>query len=102
MSAEQREQDVKNTHERDKRDANQESMDVRELVKTPFGQRYLWKKIDRCGVLKLSMNHSGSQTYFNEGERNIGLGIFIEWFQADPKTLFETMTKNLSNGDKKQ
>jgi len=70
-----------------------EEMDIRAVLKMPEGKRFLWKWIERCGVYRLSMNHSGSITYFNEGERNIGIGLLAEWAKVDPVSFSEMTVK---------
>lgn len=57
--------------------------DVKFLLKTKPGRRFFWRYLGRCGVFKSSFT-GNSHTFFNEGERNIGLMLFNDLLLADP------------------
>jgi len=60
-----------------KRNRQEELNDVRALMDTPAGRRFVWRLLERCGVYQTSFT-GNSATFFKEGERNIGL-----WLLAD-------------------
>lgn len=68
---------------RERESARQSGNDMRAVLATAEGRRVLWGFLDS---LDLSCVHpSGSQTYFNLGERNLALRIKSEIIKADPK-----------------
>lgn len=52
--------------------------DLTKLMDTPHGRRFMWKLLGQCGVFRLSYSGELASTSFNEGQRNIGLGLFAE------------------------
>lgn len=65
-------------HRRDK-----EVSDVAELLSLPSGRRFLWRLLEQAGVYKQSFN-GGSETFFNEGQRKIGLWALAEIMEINP------------------
>lgn len=57
--------------------------DLKFLLSTDQGRRFLWKLLNKCGIFRVSFTGS-SQTFFLEGERNIGLYVLDLIMQADP------------------
>ena len=56
------------------RDAN----DVREVMSTEAGRRFVYRLIDRAGVYRCSFNGQSNSTIFNEGGRNQGLMLLTD------------------------
>lgn len=56
--------------------------DLRHVMSDARGRRFLWNLLGDCGLYRLSFNHSGSITSFNEGERNVGLKLQHRMIQA--------------------
>lgn len=52
--------------------------DMTKLMDTAHGRRFMWKLLGQCGVFRLSYSGELASTSFNEGQRNIGLGLFAE------------------------
>lgn len=57
--------------------------DLRTVLSTRQGRRFFWNLIGFCGLLRSSMHHNGSQTYFNEGMRSVGLHLWREMESAN-------------------
>lgn len=49
--------------------------DLRWVMSSPRGRRFVWWLLSLAGVRRLSFNNSGSVTAFNEGQRNVGLAV---------------------------
>lgn len=52
----------------------QEEDDLVALLSTKSGRRFYWNLMCECGIFRLSMT-GNSQTFFNEGERSVGLKL---------------------------
>lgn len=72
------EQIVAAAREKEERLRQREIEDLTKLMDTAHGRRFMWRQLERCGVFKLSYSGELASTSFNEGQRNIGLGLFAE------------------------
>jgi hypothetical protein len=70
---------------------------MRYILSSRQGRRFLWRYLERCGVFKTSFDGT-SRTYFNEGERNIGLKLLADVNEANIEA-YVTMMKE-AKGDK--
>jgi len=59
------------------------------VLGTAEGKRVIWWIMGECGVFGLSMT-GNSQTFFNEGMRNIGLKLMDRVMQTNP-SLYQEM-----------
>jgi len=89
---------VKAAGSKEKRRREKELSDIRELLRTPGGRRFMWRYLDRCGVYRSSFT-GNSQTFFLEGERNIGLQMITDIMDADPGLYIEMIKENRSDKD---
>lgn len=75
--------------------------DVSFILSTLQGRRFYWRIMQRCGIHKLSFTGNNT-TFFNEGERNIGLTLLADLEEADPsayvKCLTEARQEEIKNG----
>lgn len=75
--------------------------DVAWVLASIEGRRFYWDLMIKCGVFRSSFTGNNS-TFFNEGERNIGLIMLADMNEADPqaylKCLTETKKQEASNG----
>lgn len=74
--------DVKEAEEKANLRMLQEKEDLKWILSDPRGRRFIWKILEFCKVFNTTMT-GNSYTYFNEGQRNVGLRIFDEMNQAD-------------------
>ena len=76
-----------------KRMFDREREDLRSILKTPYGKRFVWKWLSRCGVFRQSFVQGESDsTAFAEGRRSIGNALLMEVFDVRPESYVE-MTK---------
>lgn len=87
---------VKEAEGKVKRTRERELNDVRMVLSTLQGRRFVWRYLSECGVFRTSFT-GNSQTFFNEGERNIGLKILADVNEAAPEAYLTMM--NESKGD---
>lgn len=67
--------------EREKR--RQELQDIADLMALPAGRRFIWRLINEiCHCDAISAVQSGSITYMNEGERNVGRLVKGDVYEA--------------------
>lgn len=62
---------------------------LRKSLSTADGRRTLWEILSMCGVYKNSAVPSGSFTYFNEGQRSIGIRLITDINEIDPDVYFK-------------
>lgn len=67
--------------------------DLRFILSTEKGRRFLWQILERAGVFRNSYTGDNS-TFFNEGRRNLGLWLIGEIAAADEMGLIQMMTEH--------
>lgn len=78
------ESQVTNAKKRELRGEELSLDDLRRILETDYGRRFVWGLLGKCGVFELSFNNSGSITAFNEGQRNVGLKYFSDVMKQFP------------------
>lgn len=73
-----------------------EHNDLKYILDSEQGRRFIWKQLERCGVFKSSFTGS-SETYFLEGQRNIGLKLLADVMACDPQAYLKMYIKNKGN-----
>jgi hypothetical protein len=63
------------------------------VLQTEQGRRYLYDLMDFCGLHRPSMT-GNSQTFFNEGMRNVALKLFADIGKADPNAYIKMMSEH--------
>jgi len=74
----------------------QELNDVRNVLNSAFGRRFVWRLLEFSGIYKTSFT-GNSHTFFNEGMRNIGLSIMTDINEACPEQLITMMKEAKEN-----
>ena len=77
---------------RDKLTDLSETEDVKWLMGSKRGRRFLWRVLERAGVYRLSFNTNSMTMAFSEGARNEGLRLLATIHSACPD-LYTTMLK---------
>ncbi len=73
--------------------------DIRDILKTEAGRRFMWRYLDECGVFRSSYDASGSKVYFNEGMRNIGNQLLADITEASPEVFAQMILQHNNQGD---
>lgn len=70
--------------------------DLKAILSTENGRRYLHYLIHFCGLYSTSMTGS-SETFFREGMRSVGLKLLADITRLDPEGYFKMLneTKNI-------
>lgn len=68
--------------------------DVYAIMQAPQGERFLAKMLSRCGVHQTSVTAecNTNQTFFLEGQRNVGLQLLSDLMEADPEKCVRIIT----------
>lgn len=74
-----------------------ELSDMAAILATVEGRRIIWRYLDKCGVFRTSMT-GNSQTFFNEGMRNVGLMLLTDINEADPAAYVKMMQEGKDVG----
>lgn len=75
-----------------KRQRDEELSDFRNIMQTPEGRRYVWRMLSVTGVFRTSFT-GNSTTFFNEGQRNVGLIIINDLNEACPERYMQMMNE---------
>ena len=84
---------VKEAAQKVKYGREQELNDVKAILATKEGLRFMWRYLTECGIFKTSMTGS-SQTFFLEGRRDIGLRLLADVNEADPEAYFRMLSED--------
>ena len=90
------EQQVSNAKQKEKLQRERELNDLRFILSTDQGRRTMWRYLELCGVYKSSFTGS-SETFFLEGQRNIGLKIIADIMESDPEAYIKMQKTNKEN-----
>ena len=86
----------KASRKKEKLRGEQEREDTRFVMSTPSGRRFLARLLERSGINRTSFT-GNANTYFNEGQRNMGLILQAELVDTDPG-LYLTMLQESMKG----
>jgi hypothetical protein len=87
------EEKIREEKTRQKLRQDNDDNDLRFLLATDQGRRFLWKQLEACGVFKSSFTGS-SETFFLEGQRNIGLKLLSDIMRVDPESYLRMIKSN--------
>ena len=74
-----------------------EDEDIKIVMSTPEGRRFVNKLLERAGIYRCSFNGQSNNTIFNEGGRNQGLMLLSDIQTAAPGS-YATMLKEKNDG----
>lgn len=76
---------VKEAGRKEKYKRTRELDDLRTVLSTPQGRRFIWKMLSSCDVI--SARQEAVWTYFYEGERNVANRLKADVIEADRKSV---------------
>lgn len=74
---------VKESEQKGKRFRERELMDMKAILETDYGRRFVWRYMGLTGIFQTSFT-GNSTTFFNEGKRDIGLKLLADVTEAKP------------------
>ncbi len=69
--------------ERLRRRRELEKDDLKKILGTPEGLRFLWRLLEIAGIYRTTFT-GNSNSFFNEGRRSVGLEIKADLMDVDP------------------
>lgn len=81
--------------EAEKRKRDREQSDLKKILATPEGRRFVWGLLEQAGVFRSSFT-GNSQTFFLEGRRDLGLQLLAKVFAAKPEA-FAQMQREVAS-----
>lgn len=93
MSVLDNEKELKRKETLDNIARRRELADVQFILNSVEGRRFYWRLMMRCGIFKSSMTGNNT-TFYNEGERNIGLLMMADLNEADPEAYIKCLTES--------
>jgi hypothetical protein len=82
-------------------DANAEAQrksDLRAVLATDAGRRYVWYLLGQTGLYRTSFATHSNQMSFNEGQRNVGLKLQAEVIEVDPSAYLKMINEEKRYG----
>lgn len=76
-------QQIAEVESKARRKRDQDNEDLLAVMSTHEGRRFVWKILESAGLYKLSYT-GNSETFFNEGQRNVGLKLLSELQKVTP------------------
>lgn len=93
------ESQVKDGKETAKLIEERESEDLRYILETPQGRRFVWRAMGYCGLYKSPYAHSGSEQNVNIGRSEVARWLLSEIIKIDEVYWLEMQKENLKQGD---
>jgi len=93
---------VKESRKEYKNRKDREISDLQTVLKKPEGRRVVYKILCDCGVFKASFALNSNTTAFNEGKRDIGLGLLAELDLAEPQIYSQMLKEHFSEAKSKK
>lgn len=78
---------------KEKRGRDLELADVRFLLASPQGRRFIWRYLETCGMNKISFTGDPNWAVFNEGGRNVGLKLQADINEAEPEAYIKMLAE---------
>lgn len=66
--------------------------DLKKILATPEGQRYIVRLVTRCGIWRAGYEGNGSRSYFDAGIRLVGIEVAREVAAIKPELLIPVLT----------
>lgn len=93
LDIQQREASAAEKRAADEIATEQEKSDTEWQMSTKQGRRIVWNQLGECGIFRTSFT-GNSETFFKEGQRDIGLRILARVMRHTPKQFTTMMAEN--------
>lgn len=92
------EHEVQQATAKSKRSQDRDLADLKRLLQEDWGRRFVWRVLETSGLFRSSFT-GNSTTFFNEGQRNIGLWLVDEVLAADADAYLSMLKQNRGDND---
>jgi len=89
------EKQVKEAAGKENRLRERELNEMRVILSTKEGRRFLWRLMGKCKTFN-SIYESSAKIHYNSGQQDIGHYLLAEIDQADPEMFFKMRNENLN------
>jgi hypothetical protein len=76
--------------------ANRAHNDLRSVMSTPEGRRFVWGLLEHCGVFGPSYASDANATSYNEGRRAVGIGLMVRCQTEASEFYVAALTESIS------
>lgn len=76
--------------QQEKREHDELMQDLNKILCEEWGRRYMWRLLSFCRVMDRSMDRDSLVMAFREGQRDIGMRIMKDIYEAEPRA-YEAM-----------
>jgi alkylation response protein AidB-like acyl-CoA dehydrogenase len=80
----------------------QEADDLRHVLGSKQGRRFVWRLLGEAGIFKPTFNENHARMSFDEGQRNRGLALLAEVFKYSPNSYTQMATEQQSLKDRNE
>lgn len=80
-------------------DREQQLQDVRDVMSTPAGRRFIWRLLAEGNVFRNCFT-GNSTTYYLEGKRELTLTFYTDVMEACPERFWEAQHENFKPKEK--
>lgn len=87
------EQQVASAVGKERRIRTRELMDVRTVLATEEGRRFVWRVLEECKVFRTVKASDDSTTNYNAGKQDVGHFVMDEMLEARPNAFIEMMSE---------
>ena len=84
---------VKSAERKEKDRRRQEVEDLKEILSTKSGRRFIWRLLEHCKVFE-SIWHPSALIHYNAGKQDVGHFIMAEIISADTSAFQKMMEEN--------
>ena len=81
---------------REKRLQERGANDLRAILKTPEGRRFVWSMLTKGAIFQLSFTGDNNQTNFNEGKKSVALTLLNDLLTVEPKAYLQMTLEHTS------
>ena len=76
---------------------DREKEEIKQILATPFGRRFLWRVLRECGLWKTFSYDGAHDMAIKSGRRDIGLWLIKEIDEADKNGYMKLIQEDLKN-----
>ncbi len=81
---------IKKGKKKERRKRQDQLNDIRQLLRTEFGKRFLWRYLSKCRIFE-TLQGPLPDIHYHEGYRQVGWDLMHDIIEANPSALIEMM-----------